>query len=83
MRNLLLTRQVSFLLFFVLTVSESALVPHYRLVLGFEASYPVPPPANTMYSKLVSSRLLTRPDYNRPIYFMEFDLSDTSKDIIV
>ena len=62
---------------------KTALVPHYRLVLGFEASYPVPPPAKTMYSKLTASRLVTKPAYNRPIHYMEFDLAETGYEYFV
>lgn len=54
-----------------------ALVPHYRIVMCYEASYPIPPPAKTMYAKLTASRLCTAVKYSRPIRFMEFDLSDT------
>ena len=62
---------------------KTALVPRYRIILGFQASVPVPPPAKTMYSKLSATRLLTAPDYPRPIRYMEFDLADTGFEYFV
>jgi len=56
---------------------KAALVPHYRVVLGFEASNPIPPPPKTMYARLTETRLATEESYNRPIRYMEFDLEDT------
>ena len=56
---------------------KAALVPHYRIALGFQASVPVPPPAKTMYATLTETALATPETYGRPIRYMEFDLADT------
>eukprot|EP01105_Mastigella_eilhardi_P016985 TRINITY_DN38_c0_g3_i1.p1 TRINITY_DN38_c0_g3~~TRINITY_DN38_c0_g3_i1.p1 ORF type:complete len:1209 (-),score=302.45 TRINITY_DN38_c0_g3_i1:136-3645(-) len=56
---------------------KTALVPHYRVVVCYEASTPIPPPAKTMYATVSESRLATPEDYNRPIRYYDFDLADT------
>lgn len=58
---------------------ESALVPHYRVTLGFQASFPIPPPDKSMYAKVTRSVVLTKADYERPVRYIEFDMSDTGK----
>jgi len=59
-----------------LLYKELAVAPHYSICLSLEASYPVPPPAHTMYAMLTDVKPLTPSGYNHPITFMEFDLSD-------
>lgn len=54
-----------------------AIVPHHRVVLALEESYPAPPPPRAMFATLLGKRLLSDPTYARPIYLLDFDIGAT------